>query len=502
MYKWIWNFLRITGNPERIQELKERANLDGLIFNFKAFVPVKEHTLKRHLTDEDVEKLDLVRRDDLWGTEQNAKDARIKEEEPDSIFYMFKTAVKILANGPDGEYKNFQNSPAKVARALKKLYPDLDIDWSCQGPREWSNLDIEFDYYDENGGLLDTWEDSRLVFQNTVTMDRENAEKFKKLYDKDDEWNWFSLAMIIPEPDNNAEEWMDYTDLEKGEIQKDDIGPALAAWRYENWGTPSEAMDSVENGYSLPYLFKKRIKKRRDFNLSENKIFRFNTLSFPPFKIYRKMAADGLVFKVEWVSGAYGYWAGGEGQVVDGCFLYEGGLINKFEKELIEKKDVFRLGDEYSPYERYDGEQIIVRNRKHLDQLLECVCARICDICESVVFNDDDFVDVSMKFGLMPDDYSYEVKWKRYGNVTRKNRCNVKINKPFNLNFLDVSRVTDMSGLFKGCWLRSVHDVKIKLDISQWDVSNVTKMANMFDGCDDVDFGDLSRWDRSKVTDC
>ncbi len=496
MYKWIWNFLRITGNPERIKELKERANLDGRVFNFEAFVPAKEHNPEYYLTDEDVEKLDLVRRDDLCGTEQNAKDARIKDEEPDSIFYTFKTAVKILANGPDGEYKNFQNSPAKIARALKKLYPDLDIDWSCQGPREWSSLDIEFDYYDENGGLLDTWEDPRLVFRNTVTMDRENAEKFKQLYDKDDEWNWFSLAMIIPEPANESEEWTNYTDLEKGEIQKDDIGPALAAWRYANWGTPSEAMDSVENGYAL--LFK----KRRDIGRPvKDKIFRFNTLSFPPFKIYQKMASDGLAFNVKWESDAYGYWSSGEGQVVEGCFRYEGGLTNKFEKELIEKRDVFRLRDEDSPYERYDGEQIIVRNRKHLDQLLECVWGRIKSICQSIAFGLDD--DVLRNSGLSRDDYSYEKKWWRCGNdEPHEDRYNVKINRPFDLNFLDVSRVTDMSGLFKGCRRRTTCDVKIKLDISQWDVSNVTKMAHMFDCCENVDFGDLSRWDRSKVTDC
>ncbi len=501
MYQWFWNFLRITGNPERIRELKERANLDGRVFNFEAFVPVKEYN-SRHLSDEDVEKLNLERRHDHWGTEQNAKDARIKEEEPDAIFYLFKTAVKILANGPDGEYKNFQNSPAKVARSLKKLYPDLDIDWSCQGPREWSNLDIEFDYYDENGGLLDTWEDPRLVFRNTVTMDRENAEKFKKLYDKDDEWNWFSLAMIIPEPVNESEEWTDYTDLEMGKIQKDDIGPALAAWRYENWGTPSEAMDSAENEYFVFSLFK----KLRGGPFVENKTFHFNTLSFPPFKIYRKMAADGLVFKAEWESDAYGYWASGEGQVVGGCFLYEGGLISKFEQELIKERDVFRLRDEDSSYsyKSYNGEQIIVRNRKHLDQLLECVKNRIGGICASIAFDLND--DVVEKSGLSRDDYSYEEKWRRYGNGTLEYRSNVKINKPFDLNFLDVSRVTDMSGLFglkwRFSWCRACCNVDIKLDISKWDVSNVTKMAHMFDSGCDADFGDLSKWDRSKVTDC
>ncbi len=81
-----------------------------------------------------------------------------------------------------------------------------------------------------------------------------------------------------------------------------------------------------------------------------------------------------------------------------------------------------------------------------------------------------------------------------------------QLNKTLDLNFLDVSRVTDMSFLFKGFDFLANHSYKcrcrIKLDISRWDVSNVTKMAHMFDGCDYVDFGDLSGWDRSKVTDC
>ena len=487
MYKWIWNFLRITGNPERIGELKERANLDGRVFNFEAFVPVGKRYPDYRQTEKDIEKLELENRDNLWGTEQNAKDAKIKEEEPDSIFYTFQTAVKILATGPYGECKNFQNSPAKVARALKKLYPDLDIDWCCQGPREWSSFDIEFDYFDENGGLLDTWEDPRMVFRNTVTMDEENIEKFKKLYDKDEEWNWFSLAMVIPEPANDAEEWTDYTDLKKrdvctdsglNKIQKDDIGPSLAAWRYENWGTPSEAMPS-----DIPLL---RICCFWRYQLMGDS---FYTLSFPPFKIYRKMAADGLVFKATWKSDAYGYWAYGEGQVVDGCFRYECGPITGFEKRLIMNTDVFRLrnrdcGVSYF----YDGVGIIVKNRKHLDQLLECVLDKFGEISDSLNNQGSYGIDEIGREDFSIEETEYGIKY-------------FKLNKTLDLNFLDVSRVTDMSGLFKH-WNMPLRNIYAKLDISKWDVSNVTKMALMFDGCENVDFGDLSRWDCSKVTDC
>jgi len=58
-----------------------------------------------------------------------------------------------------------------------------------------------------------------------------------------------------------------------------------------------------------------------------------------------------------------------------------------------------------------------------------------------------------------------------------------------NLSNWDVSKVTDMSGLFE--------DVTFSGDISNWDVSNVQNMKDMFEGC--TFNGDISNWNTSKV---
>lgn len=49
----------------------------------------------------------------------------------------------------------------------------------------------------------------------------------------------------------------------------------------------------------------------------------------------------------------------------------------------------------------------------------------------------------------------------------------ISLNTPFNINFWDVSNITDMSGMFQGC--QSFNQA-----LSQWDVSSVTNMTSMF----------------------
>ena len=58
-----------------------------------------------------------------------------------------------------------------------------------------------------------------------------------------------------------------------------------------------------------------------------------------------------------------------------------------------------------------------------------------------------------------------------------------------NLNDIDISEITDMSGVFAG--------TNFNGNISNWNVSNVTDMTSMFNGCKSFN-QDISKWNVSK----
>ena len=61
----------------------------------------------------------------------------------------------------------------------------------------------------------------------------------------------------------------------------------------------------------------------------------------------------------------------------------------------------------------------------------------------------------------------------------------------YDLNFIDTSKITDMTLLFSKC--------NYNIDISHWDMSNVRNMSYMFYHCKNFNC-DLSNWDVSNVT--
>ena len=160
-------------------------------------------------------------------------------------------------------------------------------------------------------------------------MNDENIEKFKKLYGEGQyihpsdslfDKRKLSFSQIIPEDQkNNADkEWFDNSEQNVwsfiGEGTSEQIGKSLAKWRLNHWGTSSDLL--YEKGPSLQTLE----------GLLKGK-YEFFTRCRPPLEIYKKMAADGLVFEISWRSDDGDLWASGKGVVVKGKF-YDSFIYN------------------------------------------------------------------------------------------------------------------------------------------------------------------------------
>ena len=506
MPNWVYNNLTITGRPEKIREIKDKAYFNGLVFNFRAFVPIDR--------SKDSDDLRIER----WGTDRNAVDSKIVDEEPGSIRYTFSTAWA---------------PPEKFVASLRELYPDVefDLDYVCEnGDEEFFDESVddaeseecemadrktENEKFDENvlptdnatnGGDFVEWlettaRDDALSkkdeFRNIIMMDDENIEKFKKLYGVDRKngrdaflETLFSFSRIIPEPIKDASDknWIDNSGQDVRSFRRsagcnegekpEPVGRELEIWRYDNWGTSSEALydpnelpfvdfwGNVPNEDSLFHPLDDLLKGE----------YEFYTLCQPPIEIYKKMAADGLVFKVTWGADVWDEWAVGEGQAVDCQFQYHAGPITGSEKSsLVSVAHNFVESEESSD----DRSTIGVTSREHLDQLLK-------ELQENIKTN----LELLGEFNIIEN---------VEGNT-------VILDPVLDLNFFSISsEITDFSNLFANFDV-SPHPekgwfCKIKIDVSRWDVSNVTKMSNLFNS-ERVDLVGLSRWDRSKVTDC
>lgn len=147
------------------------------------------------------------------------------------------------------------------------------------------------------------------------------------------------------------------------------------------------------------------------------------------------------------------------------------------EKSIIEDIVANCFGDDRESYKPQS--KIVVQDREHLDELIQFISE--CAEDEASMLRLGEIDDIENVDG----------------------RIVVDLPVVLNLNFLDVSKVTDMSRLFADSFYVSVSyawNCSIAVDISEWDVSNVTNMSHMLD-TPRVDFGDLSKWNMDKVTD-
>lgn len=105
---------------------------------------------------------------------------------------------------------------------------------------------------------------------------------------------------------------------------------------------------------------------------------------------------------------------------------------------------------------------------------------------------------------ISKDDYDTILRWNKSINLKYQVKDKAELQQIIsyivyeidpcaNLNWLDVSKITNMNGLF--------HETPFNGNISDWDVSNVKDMSNMFDHC--IEFTgintNLSNWNVSQV---
>lgn len=131
--------------------------------------------------------------------------------------------------------------------------------------------------------------------------------------------------------------------------------------------------------------------------------------------------------------------------------------------------------------------KVVAKNREHLLSIIDAAIEKNGLECDLNYIDVSHVTDMSNLFGVGDYDYCDDLAITGFACVPKKikNRCF------FNgdISQWDVSNVTNMSGMF--WWSRFMGD------ISKWDVSKVTDMSLMF--CYSEFDGDISQWNVSNV---
>jgi len=151
MPNWTENYVEISGNPESIKELKELVKNGERLFSFNKILPMPDALCitsgssvwdgLKILDRNDLEawlKLTPKIREEVrravgnmnaygvkdwydwcnyhWGTKWDACDVTMSDPDDDSVTYSFNTAWC---------------GPEPVAKALREMFPELEISWQC-----------------------------------------------------------------------------------------------------------------------------------------------------------------------------------------------------------------------------------------------------------------------------------------------------------------------------------------------------------------------------------
>lgn len=194
----------------------------------------------------------------------------------------------------------------------------------------------------------------------------------------------------------------------------------------------------------------------------------------------------------------------------------ESKFMNKYKYDLsyIEEKDGNFTGFIYSFRARLNSYQ-----KPHVDKHIRDICKSLNDSNETGLFvtvalydltrgtcigvNVDDNEDITEKLHLDKNFKSYDYSPNNKEelkeaiiDVIKKAKNKSEI---IDLNCIDVSKITDMSGVFLKIHQAHPRLIFKRLDLSTWDVSKVTNMTNMFNSCNLLTYININNWDVSKV---